>query len=210
MPGPAADLRYMDLALALARGQLGRTAPNPAVGCVLVGEGRIVATGATADRGRPHAERIALETAGGAARGATAYVTLEPCAHHGQTPPCAAALVEAGVKRVAIACRDPYAEVDGRGMGLLRDAGVEVALGLREDEARRINAGFFHRLETGRPLVFADRRRRSYETTLSPVPEAAVRARLAELGEAGFNRVRVEPGTGFDALLREMGLLAGP
>lgn len=205
-----ADLRYMDLALALARGQLGRTAPNPAVGCVLVRDGRIVATGATADGGRPHAERVALDAAGETARGATAYVTLEPCAHHGQTPPCAEALAGAGVKRVVIACLDPYAEVDGRGLTILREAGIEIGLGTREAAAAELNAGFFHRLKTGRPLVFADRRTRGYEAELSPVADAAVEAELAELGRQGLNRVRVAPGTGFARRLHALGFLSAP
>lgn len=205
----AADLRYMDLALALARGQLGRTAPNPAVGCVLVASGQVLATGATADGGRPHAERMALETAGSGARGATVYVTLEPCAHHGQTPPCAQALVDAGVRRVEIACLDPYAEVDGRGAAMLREAGIEVGLGLREAEARHINAGFFHRLKTGLPLVFADSRAGSYETVLQPVEDEVVAARIAELGRQGYSRIRIEPGTEFADSLRRRGFLAG-
>ena len=156
MPATAAstaDLRYMRRALALARRALGRTSPNPAVGCVIVRGGRIVAQGATASGGRPHAEAMALVRAGKKARGATAYVSFEPCAHHGRTPPCAAALVEAGVRRVVVGCVDPYPPVRGRGLAILRRAGIEVASGVLEDECRRLNAGFITRVMHGRPLT---------------------------------------------------------
>ncbi|MEL7300249.1 MAG: bifunctional diaminohydroxyphosphoribosylaminopyrimidine deaminase/5-amino-6-(5-phosphoribosylamino)uracil reductase RibD [Pseudomonadota bacterium] len=141
----------MSLALALgARGQ-GRTWPNPAVGCVIVREGRVIGRGWTQDGGRPHAEVVALGQAGDA-RGATVYVTLEPCAHHGKTPPCAEALVDAGVSRVVIAAGDPDPRVAGRGSEMLRAAGIEVTEGVLEAEARRDLAGFLSRIEQGRPL----------------------------------------------------------
>ncbi|MEL6549754.1 MAG: bifunctional diaminohydroxyphosphoribosylaminopyrimidine deaminase/5-amino-6-(5-phosphoribosylamino)uracil reductase RibD [Pseudomonadota bacterium] len=141
----------MSLALALgARGQ-GRTWPNPAVGCVIVREGRVIGRGWTRDGGRPHAEVVALGQAGDA-RGATVYVTLEPCAHHGKTPPCAEALVAAGVSRVVIAAGDPDPRVSGRGSEMLRAAGIEVTEGVLEAEARRDLAGFLSRIEQGRPL----------------------------------------------------------
>ena len=143
----------MRAALALARRGLGNTAPNPSVGCVLVGEGRVIGRGTTAPGGRPHAERVALAIAGEAARGSTAYVTLEPCAHVGQTPPCADALIEAGVGRVVVGCVDPYPQVAGAGIARLRGAGIEVEVGVLEAEARAVHAGFLHRLATGRPLV---------------------------------------------------------
>lgn len=203
--GPA-DHRFMGLALALARGRLGRTAPNPAVGCVLVREGRIVATGATAEGGRPHAERAALDNAGATARGCTAYVTLEPCSHHGQTPPCAEALIEAGIARVAIACLDRDPRVRGRGAAMLKAAGIAVEEGLGESEARPLYTGFFNRVETGRPLVFIDSRAAGYDGLLEPLPETAMADRLAELGEQGLSRLRVEPGTAFAAMLLERGL----
>jgi len=148
-----ADLRYMRRALVLARRALGRTSPNPAVGCVIVRGGRIVAEGATASGGRPHAEAVALARAGKKARGATAYVSFEPCAHHGRTPPCAAALVAAGVRRVVVGCVDPYPPVRGRGLAILRRAGIEVAWGVLEDECRRLNEGFIARVTHGRPLT---------------------------------------------------------
>ncbi|WP_300540942.1 bifunctional diaminohydroxyphosphoribosylaminopyrimidine deaminase/5-amino-6-(5-phosphoribosylamino)uracil reductase RibD [Maricaulis sp.] len=204
------DLRYMGLALALARGQLGRTAPNPAVGCVLVRDGRILATGATADGGRPHAERIALDRAGDGARGATAYVTLEPCAHHGQTPPCALGLIEAGAARVVVASPDRYVQVDGRGVAMLRDAGIDVVEGTGRREAEWLYAGFFHRLETGHPLVFADRARRGYEAVLEPVADEGLEAALTALGRAGISRARVEPGSEFAERLLARGLAVRP
>ena len=143
----------MDAALALAARGLGRVWPNPAVGCILVHEGRVVGRGRTADGGRPHAETVALEQAGGAARGATAYVTLEPCAHHGQTPPCAEALIAAGVARVVVALRDPDPRVDGGGIAMLRAAGVAVTEGVRAGGARNLQAGFLSRVTRGRPAV---------------------------------------------------------
>ena len=143
----------MDEAITLAESALGFTSPNPAVGCVIVAGDRIVGRGATAVGGRPHAETVALAKAGARARGATAYVSLEPCAHFGQTPPCANALVEAGIKRVVIGCGDPFPKVRGKGIAILRKAGIAVTLGVMEDECRRTNEGFFIRVETGRPMV---------------------------------------------------------
>jgi diaminohydroxyphosphoribosylaminopyrimidine deaminase/5-amino-6-(5-phosphoribosylamino)uracil reductase len=140
-------------ALALAERALGTTAPNPAVGCVIVKDGRVVGRGRTQPGGRPHAEAVALAQAGDAARGATAYVTLEPCAHHGQTPPCAGALAAAGIARVVAAVQDPDPRVGGRGIAMLWDAGVQVATGVLEAEAAEINAGFFLRIREKRPLV---------------------------------------------------------
>ena len=143
----------MEEAIALAESALGFTSPNPAVGCVIVKGDSIVGRGATAVGGRPHAETIALAKAGAKARGATAYVSLEPCAHYGQTPPCANALVEAGIERVVIGCGDPFPKVRGKGIAILRKAGIAVTLGVMEEEARRGNEGFFTRIETGRPMA---------------------------------------------------------
>lgn len=148
-----ADLRYMRLALSLARRGLGRVWPNPAVGCVIVRDGRIVGRGWTQPGGRPHAEVVALAQAGDAAKGATAYVTLEPCAHHGKTPPCAEALISAGIARVVCALGDPDPRVDGGGFDMLRAAGIAVKTGLCEDEARADQAGFLSRVTRGRPML---------------------------------------------------------
>ena len=152
-PDVERDSRLMEEAVALAESALGFTSPNPAVGCVIVAGGKIIARGATATGGRPHAEAVALAKAGARARGATAYVSLEPCAHFGQTPPCANALVEAGLRRVVIGCGDPFPKVRGKGIAILKKAGIAVTLGVMEDECRRINEGFFTRVEKGRPMV---------------------------------------------------------
>lgn len=143
----------MDHALALAARGLGNTWPNPAVGCVIVKAGRILGRGWTQPGGRPHAETMALAQAGDAARGATAYVTLEPCAHHGKTPPCAEALVAAGIARVVTALTDPDPRVTGRGHAILRTAGIEVAEGIRSAEASALNEGFLKRVTRGLPFV---------------------------------------------------------
>lgn len=143
----------MALALSLGRRGHGRTWPNPAVGCLIVKDGRIVGRGWTAAGGRPHAEPQALARAGAAARGATAYVSLEPCAHHGQTPPCAGALISAGIARVVAPLQDSDPRVSGRGFAMLRAAGVEVTTGVMADQAARDLAGFFLRIRAGRPLV---------------------------------------------------------
>src|SRR5262245_41491633 len=142
----------MRAALALARRSLGRTWPNPAVGCVIVKEGRVVGRGRTQDGGRPHAETEALAQAGAEARGATAYVTREPCAHHGRTPPCADALVAAGVAKVVSALEDPDPRVKGQGHTRLKSAGIAVEIGEGAAGAAEINAGFFLRVREGRPL----------------------------------------------------------
>ena len=140
-------------ALALGRRGLGTVWPNPAVGCVIEAGGRVVGRGWTQPGGRPHAETEALAMAGRAARGAAAYVTLEPCAHHGATPPCAEALVAAGVSRCVVATRDPDPRVQGRGIAMLRAAGIEVTEGVLEKEARAANAGFLSRVLRGRPAL---------------------------------------------------------
>lgn len=141
----------MGLALSLGRRGLGRVWPNPSVGCIIAKGPRVLGRGWTADGGRPHAETQAL--AGINAAGATAYVTLEPCAHHGKTPPCAQALVNAGLARVVIATGDPDARVSGRGIEMLRDAGIDVTVGVRADEARRDLAGYLLRFSENRPFV---------------------------------------------------------
>lgn len=140
-------------ALGLARRGLGRVWPNPAVGCVIVAGGAVVGRGWTQPGGRPHAETVALARAGAAARGATAYVTLEPCAHHGRTPPCADALVAAGIARVVSAITDPDPRVAGAGHARLEAAGVTVETGLLAAEAAAMQKGFLLRIAEGRPMV---------------------------------------------------------
>ncbi len=149
----AADSQWMARALQLAERGLYTTSPNPRVGCVLVKEGKVVGEGWHERAGEPHAEVHALRAAGQAARGATAYVTLEPCSHHGRTPPCSDALIAAGVSRVVAATEDPNPRVAGQGLQQLRAAGITVGCGLMEAAARELNIGFFARMTRGTPWV---------------------------------------------------------
>ncbi|HWI64076.1 MAG TPA: bifunctional diaminohydroxyphosphoribosylaminopyrimidine deaminase/5-amino-6-(5-phosphoribosylamino)uracil reductase RibD [Symbiobacteriaceae bacterium] len=149
----SSDRLFMQQALRLAAMGRGRTHPNPMVGCVIVNSGRVVGTGYHRRKGEPHAETYALKAAGEYARGATAYVSLEPCAHVGLTPPCANALVQAGVARVVAAMVDPDPRVAGKGLEILRSAGIEVESGLMEEEARQLNRAWLTWKTTGRPLV---------------------------------------------------------
>ncbi|MEH6549085.1 MAG: bifunctional diaminohydroxyphosphoribosylaminopyrimidine deaminase/5-amino-6-(5-phosphoribosylamino)uracil reductase RibD [Pseudomonadales bacterium] len=148
-----ADHQFMSRALQLARKALFITSPNPAVGCVLVKDGRVIGEGWTQPAGGPHAEICALNRAGDEAKGATAYVTLEPCSHHGRTPPCCDALLAAGVSRVVAALQDPHHRVSGAGLQRLKHNGVEVECGLYGEQARQINVGFCSRMERGLPRV---------------------------------------------------------
>lgn len=147
------DTEYMQRALRLAERGLYTTDPNPRVGCVIVKDNRIVGEGWHRWAGEPHAEILALQQAGDLAAGATVYVSLEPCSHHGKTPPCADALVSAGVSRVIAAMKDPNPEVAGKGFERLRNHGIDVESGLLEQAARSINPGFIRRMESGRPFV---------------------------------------------------------
>ncbi len=147
------DYRYMARALTLARRGLYGTDPNPRVGCVLVRDGAIVGEGWHERAGEPHAEAIALEEAGKKARGAMTYVTLEPCCHYGRTPPCTDALLKAGIARLVAAMPDPNPQVAGKGLAILRDAGIRVDCGLLETEARALNPGFIQRMTEGRPFI---------------------------------------------------------
>jgi len=149
----AADHRFMAHALRLAERGLYTTDPNPRVGCVIVRDGVVVGEGWHRRAGEPHAERIAMAQAGSAARGATAYVSLEPCAHHGRTPPCASGLIEAGVARVVAAMGDPNPLVAGEGLAMLREAGVAVEVGLLAADAEALNPGFLQRMRHQRPFV---------------------------------------------------------
>lgn len=152
-PEPISPQSCMDRAIQLAWQGRYSCDPNPRVGCVLVRDGRIVGEGFHMRAGEPHAEINALRMAGEAARGATAYVTLEPCSHTGRTGPCSRALIEAGVARVVAAMEDPNPQVSGRGFAMLRDAGIDVAVGLREEAASRLNPGFIRRMREGLPRV---------------------------------------------------------
>ncbi|MCB1532476.1 MAG: bifunctional diaminohydroxyphosphoribosylaminopyrimidine deaminase/5-amino-6-(5-phosphoribosylamino)uracil reductase RibD [Alphaproteobacteria bacterium] len=148
------DIHYMRHALAVARRGLGRMGSvRPSVGCVLVKDGRVRAAARTGDGGAPHAESAALAAAGEDAQDTTAYVTLEPCAHHGRTPPCAKALVDAGIARCVIGALDPFEKVNGKGVEMLRAGGVAVDLGVLEEECRAANQGFFLAVRENRPFV---------------------------------------------------------
>lgn len=149
----ADDIAFMAEALTLAKRGIYTTAPNPSVGCVLVKNGQIVGKGFHLQAGMPHAEIMALGEAGKQAKGASVYVTLEPCSHFGRTPPCADALIRAGVKRVVVAMADPNPLVGGKGIERLRQAGISTEVGLKEAEAYALNQAFFHRMKTGRPWV---------------------------------------------------------
>jgi len=149
----AADHEFMGQALQLAARGLWTTTPNPRVGCVVVKDGAVVASGWHEKAGLPHAEALALKAAGDRARGAAIYLNLEPCSHHGRTPPCVDAIVAAGVQRVVAAIGDPNPKVAGTGFAKLSAAGIAVEQGLREDEARELNIGFLARMSRGRPWV---------------------------------------------------------
>lgn len=150
---PEDDRRFMGEAIRVSRTHTGLTDTNPSVGCVIVNGGEIVGSAVTAIGGRPHAETQAIAIAGDKTRGATAYVTLEPCAHWGRTPPCANALVDAGIARVVVAVTDPDPRVAGQGLNILSDAGITVETGLMEEEGRRALAGYLMRQTSGRPYV---------------------------------------------------------
>ena len=147
------DVAFMQLALDLAKQGEFTTTPNPSVGCVLVKDGKVIGKGFHAKAGEPHAEVMALREAGENARGATVYVTLEPCSHFGRTPPCAKGLVEAGVSKVIAAMCDPNPQVAGKGLQILSDAGIQSAVGLLEENAEQLNKGFLKRMRTGKPFV---------------------------------------------------------
>ena len=147
------DVAFMQLALDLAKQGEFTTTPNPSVGCILVKDGKVVGKGFHAKAGEPHAEVMALREAGENARGATAYVTLEPCSHFGRTPPCAKGLVEAGVSKVIAAMCDPNPQVAGKGLQILSDASIQSAVGLLEENAEQLNKGFLKRMRTGKPFV---------------------------------------------------------
>lgn len=180
----ADDARFMALALALGRRGQGNTWPNPAVGAVIVKDGVIVGRGWTQPGGRPHAEVEALRHAKKSAQGATMYVTLEPCSHQGQSPPCADAIVRAGIARVVSAIEDPNPEVAGKGHEKLRAKGIAVDVGLGADDARRAHAGHFARVQKARPFV-------TLKLALSEDGKAGLAGRkpIALTGEAARNRV---------------------
>lgn len=194
-------------ALELARTQLGRTSPNPSVGCVIVASGAIVGEGATGNGGRPHAEEQALAAAGKRAQGATAYVTLEPCNQRsGGSASCSQLLIAAGVTRVVIAIDDPH-PLGAHGAQRLADNGVTIEHGLCEAEARHLNAGFFRHVAKGRPWLAIDADPSSYDGAFDPAPGETPESALDRLGAKGFTRVFVRPGTALAAELKTHGLI---
>lgn len=201
------DETFMARAIELARQNMGRTWPNPAVGCVIVKDGRIIAEAATAAGGRPHAEEQAVPAAGEAARGATAYVTLEPCgARSSGRKSCAHFLTEAGIARVVIGAFDPSPFASGRGVERLRGEGLEVEAGVLEQDCLQLCEGFLHRLETGRPMVRVSEDGQGFDARFAAAPRANLKAELNRLGEAGYTRVWTTEGPLADALRAE-GLL---
>lgn len=201
------DIRFMGRAIALARARMGQTWPNPAVGCVVVRDGEIVAEAATASGGRPHAEEQALPAAGDRARGATAYVTMEPCgARSSGRTSCSNYLMDAGVARVVVAAVDPSPFASGRGVERLRKAGLQVETGLLAQEAAVLYEGYLHRVETGRPMVRVSDDGDGFDARFAASPKADLTTELKRLGEAGYTRLWVSPGELADAL-GEHGLL---
>ena len=182
----AVDARLMAQALTLGRRGLGQTWPNPSVGAVIARDGIVLGRGVTQKGGRPHAETEALRRAGAAARGATIYVTLEPCSHHGKTPPCADAIIAAGIARVVSALEDPNPEVAGEGHARLRAAGIGVDVGLGADEARRAHAGHIRRVRDGRPHVLL-----KLAVSADGMAGLPGRKPVALTGEAAWTRVHL-------------------
>ncbi|MDP3740399.1 MAG: bifunctional diaminohydroxyphosphoribosylaminopyrimidine deaminase/5-amino-6-(5-phosphoribosylamino)uracil reductase RibD [Hyphomonadaceae bacterium] len=201
------DERFMARAIEIARARLGRTAPNPSVGCVIVRDGAIIGEGVTGDGGRPHAEEIVLRALGDAAKGACAYVTLEPCgARTSGSLSCSQLLVEAGISRVVVACADPH-PLGAHGISRLGASGVEVMLGVLREEGEKLNQGFFKVSRTGRPWLAIDADTSSYDGEFDLARNETYEAALDRLGKEGFTRVYVLPGTALAAQLKARGIV---
>jgi len=202
------DEDYMRRALSLALDAMGTTWPNPAVGCVVVKDGEILSEAATAPGGRPHAEEQAVPAAGERARGATAYVTMEPCgARSSGRISCSQYLVEAGLARIVVASVDPSPFASGRGVERLRQAGLTVETGLLADEAAVLYEGYLHRLGTGRPMVRVSEDGKGFDARFAASPRADLTTELQRLGEAGYTRLWTGPGELAEALAAK-GLLS--
>ena len=198
----------MRRALSLALDAMGTTWPNPAVGCVVVKDGEILSEAATAPGGRPHAEEQAVPAAGERARGATAYVTMEPCgARSSGRISCSQYLVEAGLARIVVASVDPSPFASGRGVERLRQAGLTVETGLLADEAAVLYEGYLHRLGTGRPMVRVSEDGKGFDARFAASPRADLTTELQRLGEAGYTRLWTGPGELAEALAAK-GLLS--
>ncbi|MGA9657996.1 MAG: DUF559 domain-containing protein [Asticcacaulis sp.] len=201
------DTDYMQQAIALGLSQMGRTWPNPAVGCVIVKDGAVIAEGSTGDGGRPHAEEKALELAGNAARGATAYVTLEPCGRRSQGGcSCAQRLIEAGVARVIYACSDPSPYASNLGTDAMRAAGIEVASGLLADSADRLIAPGVHYYRTGLPLVQISETDTGFDAEFI-TKDGDLAPQLKAWAERGYRHLYVRPGSEMAAQLQAQSLL---
>lgn len=206
-PSPEDDARFMIRALELARTHLGKTSPNPSVGCVLVADDAIVGEGVTGEGGRPHAEELALAMAGGRARGATAYVTLEPCNQRSSgSASCSQLLLAAGIRRVVIAIADPH-PLGSHGADRLSGAGVNIEHGLMHAEAEQLNAGFFKHVATGRPLLAIDADTSTYDAEFDLARDETHEAALDRLGAKGLTRLYVQPGTALATQLKARGLV---
>ncbi|MCU0881165.1 MAG: bifunctional diaminohydroxyphosphoribosylaminopyrimidine deaminase/5-amino-6-(5-phosphoribosylamino)uracil reductase RibD [Hyphomonadaceae bacterium] len=206
-PGLADD-RFMAVAVAAAVPLLGSTCPNPTVGAVLVRDGEIISTGVTQPGGRPHAEAVALAAAGHAARGATLYVTLEPCAHVSpRGPSCSAGLIEAGVARVVVAIIDPDPRTAGDGVARLAAQGIAVSVGCRAELAGALHQGFLTRLATGRPMVAASDDGNGFEAPFALGQGETFETALDRMGGEGFSRVWVRQGSPLALALAGRGLL---
>lgn len=199
--GSEDDVLFMRRAVDLAVAKMGETWPNPAVGCVIVKDGRVLSEAVTAAGGRPHAEEQAVPAAGPDVEGATAYVTLEPCgARSSGRASCSHYLAAAGVARVVIACLDPSPFASGRGTEKLRQSGLQVETGLLGEEARVLCEGFLHRLETGRPMVRVSADGQGFDARFVASPRADLVTELTRLGEAGYTRLWTPPGELAEAL----------
>ncbi len=204
-----ADAAFMTQALRLAKAQMGRTWPNPPVGCVLVKDGKIVGEGATGDGGRPHAEEVALQDAGDAARGATAYVTLEPCGERSTgAASCGQRLVDAGVARVVYACTDPSPFASHKGPARLKAANIQVETGLMQGDAGHLIAGFVRFVETGLPLVTESQTAASFDAEFTAADDSDLEAELRAWGAKGYRSLFVQPNSELARRMREAGLTA--
>jgi diaminohydroxyphosphoribosylaminopyrimidine deaminase/5-amino-6-(5-phosphoribosylamino)uracil reductase len=205
----ALDERMMRRAIASAGVMLGHTWPNPTVACVIVKDGEIVAEAVTAPGGRPHAEEQALALAGDKARGATVYVSLEPCGERSNGAcSCAQRLAEAGVARVAVACGNPEALSAGRGLERLKAAGVPVQVGVLADEAEPLYRAFRHKLATGLPLVEVAASGEGFDAAFAPQPGESPQAALQRLGREGYTRLWTPEGSQFALELKKLGFLS--
>ncbi len=204
-----ADIPFMQQALYLGLSQMGRTWPNPAVGCVIVKDGAVIAEGATGDGGRPHAEEIALDKVGEMVKGATAYVTLEPCGQRSNGGcSCSQRLVEAGVTRVVYACDDPSPFASHIGVERMVAAGITVETGLLAEEATRLIAPTAHYHRTGRPLIQTDAEGHGFDAEFSPESDD-LEAELVAWAGRGYRHLSVLAGSGLAEALRASGLMAG-